>query len=86
LEYPEYKAQGGPDRSTKVNKAIEILRIEQHKIYTEYEAKTYELHLARQFGKKSELALLRREESDLWIRLETAIKLTKMLEAEGVEA
>jgi hypothetical protein len=69
-----------------MNKAIEILRIEQHKIYTEYEAKTYELHLARQFGKKSELVSLRRQESDIWLRLETVIKLTNMLEAERVEA
>jgi hypothetical protein len=69
-----------------MKEAIEILQAEKSKIYSEYNAKTYELHLARQFGKKSELVTLRREESDIWIRFATVIELIKKLEAERVEA
>jgi hypothetical protein len=70
----------------KMEKAIEILQEESRKVSDEYSAKCYEIHLARQFGKKSELVSLRKEESDLWIRLATHIDLIAKLQEERVEA
>lgn len=69
-----------------MEKAIEILKIEERKLSSEYNAKTYELHLARQFGKKNELPPLRQQEAEIWVRLETTMELIKKLETERVEA
>jgi hypothetical protein len=69
-----------------MERAIEILKTEELKLSKEYHAKTYELHLARQFGKKDELAPLRHQEAEIWVRLETTMELIKKLEVERVEA
>jgi hypothetical protein len=69
-----------------MERAIEILKAEEEKLSKEYDKITYELHLARQFGKKDELPPLRHLESENWIRLETTMELRKKLELERVEA
>lgn len=69
-----------------MERAIEILKAEEVKLSNEYDAKTYELHLARQFGKKLELPPLRHQEAEIWVRLETTMELRKKLEMERVGA
>jgi hypothetical protein len=69
-----------------MERAIEILEAEKAKLSKEYDKITYELHLARQFGKKNELPPLRHLEAENWVRLETTMELIKKLEAERVEA
>jgi hypothetical protein len=69
-----------------MERAIEILRAEEAKLSKEYDRITYELHLARQFGKKDELPPLKHLEAENWVRLETTMELINKLELESVGA
>jgi hypothetical protein len=66
-----------------MDKAIEIVESKLLRADNDYNAKTYEMHLARQFGKKSELVKLRKEEELLWATRQAIADLLVELKKEA---
>jgi len=70
-----------------MEKALEILRAEEIKLGADYHRANYSIHLAGLKRKsREEIASLRNDAADSWVRLELILQLIEKLEAERVEA